>query len=397
ALGDALDDGGDPLGVDLADADVVGHEQRFGTAHHDVVHHHGDQVVADGVVDTHAAGDVDLGAHAVGGGGQQGALEALQGGGVEEAGEAAEAAEDLGALRLLHPLLHQDDRTVARFDVDARGSVTGAAAGRKCLGHGGESFRVVRQGLRAADRVDRGRGGRAGGQFRLQQLLAEELRVGQVHRVLAVEAGTAQVGLGDGGRLDHAVDGDVRQGVGAQGGADLVDRHAVGDEPGAGGEVDAEEAGPLHGRRGDPDVDLGRARLAEHADQGALGVAADDRVVDDDQPLALDHFLERIQLQANTELPDRLRRLDEGASDVGVLHQTGPERNAGRLRVADGGGGAGLRGRYHQVGLGGRFRGEATAHLDARQIDVPAGDVGVRAGQVDVLEDAALGLCFRES
>src|SRR5690606_31776119 len=72
ALGDALDDGGDPLGVDLADADVVGHEQRFGTAHHDVVHHHGDQVVADGVVDAHAPGDVDLGAHAVGGGGQQG-------------------------------------------------------------------------------------------------------------------------------------------------------------------------------------------------------------------------------------------------------------------------------------------------------------------------------------
>ena len=84
-----------------------------------------DQVVADGVVHAHLAGDVDLGADAVGGGGEQRALVALEGGGVEEAGEAAEAAEDLGALRLLHPLLHQLDGAVARFDVDARGRVAG--------------------------------------------------------------------------------------------------------------------------------------------------------------------------------------------------------------------------------------------------------------------------------
>ena len=34
---------------------------------------------------------------------------------------------------------------------------------------------------------------------------------------------------------------------------------------------------------------LAGAGLAEHPDQGALGVAAHDRVVDDDEPLALDH------------------------------------------------------------------------------------------------------------
>jgi hypothetical protein len=122
--------------VDLADADVVGHEQRLGAAHHDVVHDHGDQVVADAVVDAQLAGDVDLGADAVRGGGEQGPLVVLQGGGVEEAGEAAEAAEDLGALGLLHPLLHQFDGAVARFDVDARGCVAGAALGMGLLGHG---------------------------------------------------------------------------------------------------------------------------------------------------------------------------------------------------------------------------------------------------------------------
>jgi hypothetical protein len=73
-------------------------------------------------------GDVDLGAHTVGGGGEQRALEPLEGGGVEEAGETAEAAEDLGALRLLHPLLHQLYGAVARLDVDS-GSRVGRAGG----------------------------------------------------------------------------------------------------------------------------------------------------------------------------------------------------------------------------------------------------------------------------
>src|SRR3954470_22225714 len=148
--------------------------------------------------------------------------------------------------------------------------------------------------LRATDRVGRGRGGRTGGQLGLQQLLAQQLRVRELHRVLAVEAGAAQVRLGDGGRLDHAVDGDVRQGVGTERGADLVDGHAVGDELGASGEVDTEEAGPLHGGRGNPDVDFRRARLAEHPHERPLGIAAHDRVVDDDQALALDDFLQRV-------------------------------------------------------------------------------------------------------
>src|SRR3712207_6851966 len=41
-------------------------------------------------------------------------------------------------------------------------------------------------------------------------------------------------------------------------------------------------------RGGDADVHLDGPGLAQHADQGPLGVAADDRVVDHDQPLAAD-------------------------------------------------------------------------------------------------------------
>ena len=85
-LGDAPDDRRDPLGYDAAGGDVVGEEPRLCTADDEVVHEHADEVEADRVVHVHRLGDGDLRADAVGAGGQQRALELLEGRGVEEAG-----------------------------------------------------------------------------------------------------------------------------------------------------------------------------------------------------------------------------------------------------------------------------------------------------------------------
>jgi hypothetical protein len=126
-LGDALDDRRDPLGHHPAGGDVVGHEQRLGAADHQVVDDHADQVEADGVVDVHRLGDGDLGTDAVGRGGQQRSAVAGQHRGVEEPGEAAEAADHLGAPGLLDPPLHQVDRLVRGLDGDAG---LGVRAGR---------------------------------------------------------------------------------------------------------------------------------------------------------------------------------------------------------------------------------------------------------------------------
>ena len=109
---------------------------------------------------------------------------------------------------------------------------------------------------------------------------------------------------------------------------------------------------------------LGRAGLAQHPDQGALGVAAHDRVVDDDQPLAADDVAQRVELEPDAELADGLAGLDEGAADVGVLDQALAVGDAGLLRVADRGRGARLGRRDDQVGLDRVLARQPAAHLD---------------------------------
>ena len=96
ARGDPAHDRRDALGPHLPADDVVGHEQRLGPAHDEVIDDHADQVDADRVVAAQPLGDHDLGAHAVGRGGQQRPAEAAQTGGVEQAGEPADAAHHLG-------------------------------------------------------------------------------------------------------------------------------------------------------------------------------------------------------------------------------------------------------------------------------------------------------------
>jgi hypothetical protein len=129
-FGDAFDDAGDPLRVDLATGDVVGQEQRLGATDDQVVDHHADQVDAYRVVEVHRLGDRDLGADSVGGCRQDGMGHGPQPAGVEESGKSAETGEYFRPTGRIHPVLHQFDRPLPRCDVHPSGGV------RALLTHG---------------------------------------------------------------------------------------------------------------------------------------------------------------------------------------------------------------------------------------------------------------------
>lgn len=59
-------------------------------------------------------------------------------------------------------------------------------------------------------------------------------------------------------------------------------------------------------RAGDADVDLGGARLAEELDDGLDGDAADDGVVDKDDPAPGDVGRERMKFKANPMAAERV-------------------------------------------------------------------------------------------
>ena len=116
---DAAHDVGDALGEHLAARDVVGHEERLRAHDDDVVDDHADEILADRVVLVDHLRDRHLRPDPVGRGREQRLGVTEQCARVEEAREAADAAEDLGAVGAPDGRLHQFDGEISRRGVDA--------------------------------------------------------------------------------------------------------------------------------------------------------------------------------------------------------------------------------------------------------------------------------------
>ena len=118
AVGDARDDRGAHLRVELAGGEVVEKEQRLRALHHEVVHRHRDEVDADRVVDAGVDRDLDLGADAVVRRDQHRVLEtcALE---IEQSAEAADLGVRARPRGRLHQRLDQIHHAVAGVDIDA--------------------------------------------------------------------------------------------------------------------------------------------------------------------------------------------------------------------------------------------------------------------------------------
>jgi hypothetical protein len=143
-------------------------------------------------------------------------------------------------------------------------------------------------------------------------------------------------------------------------------------------------------------VHLAGAGFPQHADDLARRVPAHDRVVDHDQPFSVDRRLQRIELQPDAELTDRLCRLDERAADVAVLDDAFAVGDAARFGEPGGRDRPGVGDPDDQIGVGGGFLGEETAELTPHLVHVAVVHVRVRPREVHVFEDAKLRIGLRE-
>ena len=126
ALGDPGDDVAPRLHVQDAGRVVIQEKQGFRTLNHQVVHAHGHQIDADGAMVSAGDGDLELGAHAVGGGHQDG-IGISRGAQVEQGAKTAEAGGHARTVRGFRQGFDRVDKSRAGVDIDAGLFVTETA------------------------------------------------------------------------------------------------------------------------------------------------------------------------------------------------------------------------------------------------------------------------------
>src|SRR5262245_29258876 len=216
------------------------------------------------------------------------------------------------------------------------------------------------------------------------------------HAIVSGEARVAELaGLGA-GRLEHAVEREVAERVGAEVATDLLGAMARADQLLARRRVDPVVARPLDRRRRDPHVYFLGARAPDHPHDLAARRAAHDRVVDHHHPPALEHLAHRIQLHLDAEVADPLLGLDEGPPDVVIADQPHLVRRAGLFGVAERRARTRVRDGNDDVGLDRVLARELPPHRLAHGVDVLAPEDRVGPGEVDVLEHAVQPLGRRE-
>ena len=133
---------------------------------------------------------------------------------------------------------------------------------------------------------------------------------------------------------------------------------------------------------------LGRTGFADHLDDLFRRRSANDRIVDEHDPPAVDQVLDRIELQTNAKRADRLRRLDKRAADIMVANDrlaeiefpTRSNNRSPRQRPNPA--------PARRVGIDRMFDRQLFAHLVPRFVDRNAENGRVRTRKIDVLERA---------
>jgi len=123
----------------------------------------------------------------------------------------------------------------------------------------------------------------------------------------------------------------------------------------------------------------------------ARGGAADDAVVNQHDPLALNRRPVGVVLQLHAEMPDFVRGFDEGPSDIMITNNPQLKRQAGSLGVTDRRWDTAVRNWDDDVGGGRVFRGEFSADPFPDLVHALLFDQTVGPREIDIFKDAKTG------
>ena len=163
--------------------------------------------------------------------------------------------------------------------------------------------------------------------------------------------------------------------------------------------IDAVHVRITHGRRCGGKIDLVCPRLAGHLHDLPRGRTTHDRIVDQEDVLALEFHVDRIEFLANRLFARLLSRHDEGPSDIAVLDETLGEADVEFMGQAHRRRPAGVRDRDNDIDLVptehalGLAR-QPLAHAQARLVHEDVIDDRVRPCEIDELEDTRAALPF---
>src|SRR5690606_28258945 len=152
--------------------------------------------------------------------------------------------------------------------------------------------------------------------------------------------------------------------------------------------IDAVIAGMSCRRARYTHMHLARSRVADHLHDLTRCRAADDRIIYEDDAAAFDQIFYRIKFEPDAKGAYRLRRFDEGTSDVVVSDDRLPIIDAGLCRISDRRRNARIGHRHDDVRLDRMFERELLAHLMPRFVHRLAEDDRIRPREIDVFERA---------
>ena len=168
----------------------------------------------------------------------------------------------------------------------------------------------------------------------------------------------------------------------------------MGDQLVPGRYIRAKVAGPQKRRRPYPHMHLFCARIPQHAHNSVRCGAPDNGIIYHNNPFAVHHFPQRVQLHLDTALPALLPRFDKGTAHIGIFHKSLSIRNAGFHGISHGSAISRLRNPHDQIGVHRGIHRQKLPCQNSGAVYAESVHITVRSGKIDILKYTSGMLLF---